>query len=228
MPSAKKRPARVISTLLVMLAIASIVLLPVTRAAATSDGPVFDPTYLKGIDIVYVTQKGGPKANILPWPPMKDPLPPSLFFLTVKEIFGKQPWVTVTRTMERQDEVKPNVLTFEFVTSAREEVVNGRPIKVGALALQLWHRDMPLAGNTSFPSHAIPIHPITYPFVALDSTEEFQKQLVAGVHYLVDHLPNYFACANQVGKDPCHSQNLLPHTRRRVPINDYPLKRKKP
>lgn len=189
----------ILRTLIVALTIGFCSISMVNHAAAKSTLPLFDLANLKGVDTVIVGGSIVPEHRLLPEhsysltpEEVKNP-PPSPIFLVVKDIFSKQRWISVkmARDVSIEERSKPNTLYLSYAVSAQQEVLDGKAIKVGSLALQL--RKYGPGGAKS----AIPILPATYPFLIPDTEDEFNKRVAAGVRYLTSYLPSYFVCANK-------------------------------
>jgi hypothetical protein len=151
---------------------------------------------LHGVDTVIVGNDIVPGHGLLPEHPLtseevKNP-PPDPIFLVVKDIFSKQPWISVkmARDVPVQEWSKPNVIFFYYAVWARQESVDGKTFKIGSLVLQLRKY-----GPTG-PKSAIAVLPVSYPFIILDNEKEFYKTLDESVRSLTSFLTGYFALAN--------------------------------
>jgi len=99
---------------------------------------------------------------------------------------------------------EPNVMFFEFAITVRDIEQGGQHIRIGALSLQLWHRKRSQP-NSNAPalSKAIPHQPVSYPFLISDNISEMKQDIIRGIHFLADHLPSYFDCADKIGNASC-------------------------
>jgi hypothetical protein len=163
-------------------------------------GVLFDLANLDGVDTVLVGISTVPDHTLLP---LHEPTvaemkthPPDPIVTDVKEIFAKYPWISVkdSSSVPVQEWSKPNVVFLNFAVSARNDVTDGRPVKTGALALQLWKYE------SDGPHSAIPVIPATYPFIIPATEDAFNKTIADGVHFLISYLPSYFMCANKYGE----------------------------
>lgn len=174
-----------------------------TRPASADMERLFDTNYLKGVDTILVSYGGGPNSNLMPWPKVTYPAPPSIFILALKDIFSEQAWIKITEKTEPSDFTKPNVITFQFSTTVRESVIDGKSIKAGTLSILIWRGGPHSRDQVCIPSRVLANPPISYPFIVPATTDELNKTLTEGVRFLTLHLPRYFACGNNVGSDPC-------------------------
>ncbi len=158
--------------------------------------------YMKGIDTILVRYADGPGDQFLPWPVVSTPYPRSVFEKSVAEVFAQHPWLKVTGNLPSTEIAKPNVIIFEFSTSARKEASQEKKLKVGALSLKIW-RLAPDKLKHLYPSPAVPAPAWSYPFLVPETSAKLEQTLSEGTTALTDYLPYYFVCANKVGKNPC-------------------------
>ena len=167
---------------------------------SVSAGRLTQTDYLKGVDTVIVDESVVPEHILLPQhvptpEEIKNPSPPLILRL-VRDIFSQQPWISVkqARDVPLKEQYKSNVICLNYAVSAQQETINGQPVKVGSLALQIlkYHPD-----GTRTAIAALP--PATYPFLVPDSESGFNKKIAEGVHYMTDYLPSHFVCANKYG-----------------------------
>jgi len=175
------------------------VLSAATQAAATSYLPLFDTTDLIGVDTVVVG--GGSSSGHALFPPRK----PSAIVghdaitLAVKDVFSKQPWISVKgfQEVDVTELSKPNVIFFDFDISAQQDSADGRAVAVGSLGLQLWKYHP--HGMRS----AIAIQPATFPFLMSASAEELDKKLDTGARFLTSYFPYVLGCLKTGGGLNC-------------------------
>jgi len=190
---------------------------------STQSDPLFDPSYLNGVDTIHV--ESGYDGPVLPRIPLTThPSGQNVFVRSVRNIFASRPEVNIITTLSAQDAKRNSVLMLSFSVSTRVDEIEGKPVSVGALSLELWRRSEELPGPTK------PISVASYPFVITDNADQMERTLEAGIHLLADHLPSYYACGNHIGSDPCSYSSLaLPYGRQKTskkgPPNSQQFKR---
>ena len=183
-----------------LLAIAVFVFAALAYHASSASMSLFYFPSLSGIDTIIVGGSTVPEHTLLPehsvTPEEVKNHTPDPIFLVVKDIFSKQPWISVkmVRDVPVQEWSKPNILYLNYAVSARQETFDGKTVKVGSLELQL------LKFDASGPKSAIPVLPATYPFLIPDTGKEFNRKRAEGIHYMTDYLPGYLACVNKTGE----------------------------
>jgi hypothetical protein len=189
------------------------------NVAVASTMPIFDLTTLKGIDTVVVVRSVAPEHTLLPEhvPTANETKePPGLFLPLIKELFAKQPWITVksAQGLSSTDISRSNVLLLDYAVTAQQEQLNGSAVTIASLALQIRRFD-----NEGRPT-AIPLLPVTYPFVVPQTEDAFYLRLGSGVRYLTSYIPGYISCANKYG----HPSNTCPDCNTRACDIEHPFK----
>jgi hypothetical protein len=172
---------------------------PPAHADTYLNGPIAT-SRLKGLDTVIVSLGYGPSYQI-----MKDDSSYSANVdtldtaaQTVKEVFSKQPWITIHSTRDfkpSQDIHKPNFLVMAFMVSAQPDKVSAglfrRPVIVASLSMKLFYWD------TEDTYVNVGTIDATYPFVAPSDHAEFNARVADGVRYLTFYIPSHMYCANK-------------------------------
>jgi hypothetical protein len=171
-------------------------------AAAQTNASVAAPTVerFKGVDTIIVDQHVGPNDRQLANTTASDAV--AVITATLQQIFSNAAkdlpvsGVTIKPIAENHDQVsveylsKPNVVLVTFILSARQEMIAGKPVKVGAITWEIRHFNSRL----SFSGDGV-----SYPFVMPDTQDELMHRIRDGVLYLASKLPRQFVCDNKYG-----------------------------
>lgn len=167
---------------------------------------IISPTILKGVDTIVVADLYGPGTTKLIDVNRID----TKSFLTnaVRKIFSEanerlpasDSWIAIkSYPNEIADPQQANILSLNFVLSARQEHVGGRLVTVGALELNFL-RTLPGQPST------VDTQPASYPFIVPSDPALLEARIEDGVRLLASYLPSYMVCANKHG----HRSNECP------------------
>lgn len=152
-----------------------------------------DGERLKGIDTISVGFIGRPESILLAtyFRNTRGEIMQDVLAVALQDIFSKEKRVLVVSNLdEKGSTIAPNTLYMDFLLSAQQEEINGKPVKVAALWVKYRYY---LTTDTLADMKAFDA---TYPFIVPDTREEFLKKIDQGVHFLTGYLPKVYNCAN--------------------------------
>jgi hypothetical protein len=174
--------------------------------AFASRGPIFELEDITGVTTILVSQDNGPDRSLFTGSPkivdVKDALPDPVL-LAVQDVFSSQPWIKVMSLYDPEAKPriqstpdKPGFVMFTFTVSSQQEMMDGKPVTIGSVGMQIWKYRARSAHEAAY-RYALAQSPVTYPFLASKDEKETTKRITEGVRFLTAHLPSYFAYANK-------------------------------
>lgn len=161
---------------------------PTPTLAMTRDS-LISPLYFQDIDTIVLVNNFGPGAKEILG--MEDVELQSWIDSSFKAMFPSQPGILIgprygEHALPPDDKVKKSSIELVFILSAREETVNGGPVKTAALSVQFL--------RSMFYNEPRGISPdaVTYPFSVPESKDELKIKIQDGVRYLTSYVPSYF------------------------------------
>lgn len=170
-------------------------------ASSTDHNSWVNTSSVEGVDVVLVEDQYSPDAmytinegrffqitgyQIRPW-----------IMGVVGDIFSSQPSVSIYPHNEAPPDLnKRNYILLTFVLSARDDTIDGKPVKVADLSVAFTR-----IGSDRSSIKLGPL-PVAYPFIVPDSKDELGKRIAEAVRFLISPLPYYF-CLRDPKAVPC-------------------------